>query len=245
VLKCLSKRPEHRYQSMDELLVDLERLREGHVPDAVGEMMARSGGFNVPADYFQKAQMPALVPATPASLANGPKSRWPLVAGLVGSLAAVGIVIAIFAKSGDSSATTTATGPTAPAEPARPAESPTTATSARGDIAAAAVKQVMLAAEPLDAHVFRGDTDLGASPVVLEVPAGQIVEVEIRRNGYRSETLKLDGSTAREVVKLDRVASGGARPAPRPAKPPQEKPVEKPPKKKSGGTSEIVDPWEK
>ncbi len=244
VLKCLSKRPEHRYQSMEELLVDLEKLREGHVPDAVGEMMARSGGFNVPADYFQKAQMPALVPATPASLAERP-SRWPLIAGLVGSLAAVGIVVAIFAKSGDSNATTTpVTEHSAPAERQPGPEPVSTTTGTQAEPAAAAAKQVMLAAEPLDAHVFRGDADLGASPVVIEVPTGQVVEVEIRRKGYKSESVALDGSSARKVVKLDRVApAGGARPAARPAKPP-EKPAEKPPKKKpSGSTGEIVDPW--
>jgi serine/threonine protein kinase len=248
VLKCLSKRPEHRYQSMDELLVDLEKLREGHVPDAVGEMMARSGGFNVPADYFQKAQMPALVPATPASLANASKSRWPLVAGLVGSLAAVGIVVAIFAKSGDSSASAAPPTQNAATEPPRAAEPetapPPVATSAAATPANG--KQVVLAAEPLDAHVFRDGADLGASPLVIEVPAGQVVEVEIQRKGYKSETLKIDGSAARQVVKLERVVPGGAtRPAVKPAKP-VEKPAEKPaPKKKTSGTGEIiVDPWD-
>jgi serine/threonine-protein kinase len=246
VLKCLSKRPEHRYRNVDELLIELEKLREGHVPDAVGEMMARSGGFNVPADYFQKAQMPALVPATPASLADAPRSRWPIVAGLVGSLAAVAVVLAIFAKSGDSNATTSPIVTNVTPEAARTPEPVAAPTGA--PVERATVKQVMLVAEPLDAHVFRGDADLGASPVVVEVPAGQVVEVEIRRNGFKPETVALDGSSARKVVKLDRIASvGGARPVARPAAKPPEKPAEKPPakKKSGGGTGEIVDPWEK
>ena len=39
VLKCLSKRPEQRYQSMDELIVDLDRLLAGASP-AGSEMSA-------------------------------------------------------------------------------------------------------------------------------------------------------------------------------------------------------------
>src|SRR5687768_14951044 len=35
VLKCLSKRPEQRYQTMDEVVADLEKLKAGLVPDAV------------------------------------------------------------------------------------------------------------------------------------------------------------------------------------------------------------------
>ncbi len=54
ILKCLSKKPEGRYQSMEDLGADLERIKNGGVPHAVGEMMARSGGFNVPHDYFKQ-----------------------------------------------------------------------------------------------------------------------------------------------------------------------------------------------
>src|SRR3954471_20138727 len=92
ILKCLSKRPEHRYQSMHELIVEFDKLSAGAVPDAVPEMMSRSGGFNVPADYFAKPQMPAPVPATPSVAPGAGGSRWPLYAGIAGVLAAIAIV---------------------------------------------------------------------------------------------------------------------------------------------------------
>src|SRR5690606_6945758 len=47
VLKCLSKRPELRYQSMDELREDLERVKASQQPLAVGELLQLSNGFDV------------------------------------------------------------------------------------------------------------------------------------------------------------------------------------------------------
>jgi len=104
VLKCLSKRPEHRYQSMGELIVEFDKLAAGGVPDAVPEMMSRSGGFNVPVDYFKKGQMPEPMPATPEH-PGARRSKWPVYAGIAGVLAAIAIVGGIFAKSQQSSAT--------------------------------------------------------------------------------------------------------------------------------------------
>jgi len=235
VLKCLSKRPEHRYQSMDELIAEFDKLKQGLVPDAVPEMMSRSGGFNVPADYFMKGQMPAPVPATPI-LTPKPKSRWPLVAGIAGVLAAVAIVGAIFAKSSSSDAAgAPAVAPTAAL--VAPAATPSPAPD---DITLS--KQVALAVQPLDAHVFRDGKDLGVSPVVIEVEEGKLVELSLERDGYKEQKVVLDGTQSRVSITLEKVARAvrpAYRPAPRPAKD-----AEKPAKKKSSiGGSEIVNPW--
>jgi eukaryotic-like serine/threonine-protein kinase len=239
VLKCLSKRPEQRYQSMDELIIELDKLKDGLIPDAVPEMMSRSGGFNVPADYFKKvARMPEPVPATPAGVR---RSRWPLFAGVAGVCAAIGIVVAIFAKSAEStaslpSATAPASNARATAERADPAPSESASTAVTPVTAPPNTKQVALAIEPLDAHVFEGDKDLGASPVLIHVPDGSTVQLEVRHEGYRTEKITLDGSKTKELVKLTPVRT--YHPVAKP-KPHHGSTTSKP----SFGGGEIVNPW--
>jgi serine/threonine-protein kinase len=92
IQKCLTKRVDGRYPSMGALLADLEKLEHGDTPDALGEMMVRSGAFNVPADYFRTGAMPALVPARPAGVPRG--GRMPLFAAM-GALATLLVALAV------------------------------------------------------------------------------------------------------------------------------------------------------
>lgn len=248
VLKCLSKKPEQRYQSMRELIEDLDKLLKGLVPEAVGEMMARSGGFNVPADFFKSA-MPVPVPATPPTMLG--RRPWPLYAGIAGVIAAVSIVIGIFAFGQYStaaqqqlpSASALATPTPVPSDTA-----PAVSASASAQ-PAVPVNQVLVVAEPIETLVFVGDTKLGEVPQFIEVPEGQSVEVTLRADGYKDATITLDGSQKRKAVVLQPVAKTGAkkppvgnRPPPRPpttstGKPPSSKP----PTTVGGGA--IVNPW--
>ena len=99
---------------------------------------------------------------------------------------------------------------------------------------------------PAEAHVFRGDKDLGLSPVVLEVEEGKTVAVTVRMDGYKDLDLVIDGSKDRESVKLERVptrAGSIARPQSKKAAPDVK--AESKPKKKNGmGGGEIVNPWD-
>jgi serine/threonine protein kinase len=242
ILKCLSKRPEHRYESMHELIVEFDKLAAGGVPDAVPEMMARSGGFNVPVDYFKKGQMPAPVPAMPSHAPGAGGNRWPLYGGIAGVLAAIAIVVGIFAKSQSSSALQTPSATSADPAGSKAIE-PTVVSTPPAPSAAPAGKQVLLAAEPIDAHVFRDGDDLGQSPVMLSIETGKPLDLEIRRDGYKPEKITLDGSNPRAIVKLGKVARASVV-----YRPPTKKseagaqPVVKKPKSSIGG-SEIVNPW--
>ncbi len=246
ILKCLSKRPEHRYQSMQELILEFDTMSAGGVPDAVPEMMSRSGGFNVPVDYFMKGQMPQPVPAMPSQRSGARRSRWPLYAGVAGVLAAIGIVVGIFAKSQSSAAVqtpqSTLTAEGTPNKALAPSAAVVPAVAEPATTPAAASKQVLLAAVPIDAHVFRNTEDLGQSPVMVAVEEGQSVQLEIRRDGYRTDKITLDGSKTREVVKLDKVARAGAAYRPAPGKKVEPSAPAKKPKSAIGG-SEIVNPW--
>jgi eukaryotic-like serine/threonine-protein kinase len=237
VLKCLSKRPEHRYQSMDELIADLDKLKAGNVPDAVPEMMSRSGGFNVPADYFAKPKMPEPVPASPES--GRRKRNWPLFAGLAGVVAAVAIVAAIFAKSSQSGAQSE--GHATAALTAAPAAAPPSAASQE---ALVLTRQVALAVVPQEAHVYEGNKDLGTSPVLLEVEEGKTLALSVRMDGYKELALMVDGSQPRETAKLERLPNrnvGVARPTAKKAA--DAKADSKSKKKASIGGGEIVNPW--
>ncbi|HVY44458.1 MAG TPA: serine/threonine-protein kinase, partial [Minicystis sp.] len=150
ILKCLSKKQEARYASMQDLAADLQRVRTGGVPHAVAEMMARSGGFNVPADYFK--QPSAMVPARPPA-AHTP---WPRIVWIAGAAAAVAIVTAIFvvSQSGAAKDKPSASATAAAAAPPQPAAAAPVATPAAVTAAPAAPPEpkhtmVALAAVPL------------------------------------------------------------------------------------------------
>ena len=243
ILKALSKKPEQRYQPMDELAVDLDKLTRGMIPDAVPEMMSRSGGFNVPADFFKERGMPAPVPATPPT--SGSRGRWGVYAGVAGVVAAIAIVVGIFAKSSSSTASSNlgpAAAPAAPptVAPPAPAVPPPVATPAPE------TRHVLFASEPLDSHVFQDGQDLGAPPITIDVPVGRKVTVEVRREGYKNQLVYLDGSEKKVKINLVRIAGAGGR---RPGRPPagepatSKAPAGQPPPSLGGG--EIVNPWAK
>jgi serine/threonine-protein kinase len=249
VLKCLSKRPEERYQTMGELLGDLHALGRGEVPNAVTEMLTRSNGFNVPADYFNNASLSFSNPALSAPTPSGPqsvakKSPWPLIAGVAGITAAVALAVALFATGNKNDAALAGANANANAEKpvsasaANPAGEAAPATRA----AAPAVKSVALAVEPLDAHVFNGNVDLGPSPVMVDVPVGSRVELQIVRAGYKPGKVTLDGSEARKVVSLDKVAGRNVPRALAAAKP-EKAPAAPAKKRPSVGGGDIVNPW--
>jgi tRNA A-37 threonylcarbamoyl transferase component Bud32 len=203
IQKCLSKKPEQRYATMAALTTDLEKVQQGVVPDAVPEMMSRSGGFNVPADYFRsETGMPAPVPATPMA---GPRPRWGVYAGIASIVACVSVALFAMLRPTASHATP----PAAPtvvvtAPPGPPVAPVASVTAAPPASSAPEMREVLIAVEPSDARVTRDGNDLGALPTSLRIAAGSSVSLLVTHGGYKPQTITLDGSQPRMLVRMER-----------------------------------------
>ncbi|MCE9625141.1 MAG: serine/threonine protein kinase [Deltaproteobacteria bacterium] len=226
IMKCLTKKPELRYQTMDELISDLDKLRAGFAPEAVAELQARTEEDHEPVDYFHVGKDRL----TPRSRF---RKRLPIYAGL-GGLGGLAIFTAVFLGAGKSQDDKK----TPPANDDFPKPNKITVTDAPP---APTTKHIALRIDPEDAHAYKGDEDLGVSEVLLELKQGETVELEIRREGYKTKKIKLDGSQEKSAVRLEKEASP--------------KPSGKPPAKNSGGNSStpikpkpvpsdgVVSPW--
>ncbi len=259
ILKCLSKRPEQRYQSMEELRLDLERMQAGQIPNAVHELLQLSNGFEVPADYFSgPGSSPLSIldqgVAAGASLDDLPafrkKSKAPFLLFLTAGVLAAGAFVYTqrFPGSRLTGNSPLMVGQTAPGQPsmastANPpsrfeATPPPPAQVAPGSV------QVALAFEPSDAHAFYEGRDLGTSPIVLAVDPERPANVRVVRSGFKPKSLVLDGKEQKLIVRLTRSKAGSGEEAEvKPAtKAPPTSEASKAKKKKPG--SIIEDPWE-
>ena len=239
ILKCLTKKPEGRYAGMEQLVLDLEKLESGLLPDAVQEMMARSGGFNVPADYFRSSAMPAPVPASPLGIPK--RSRWPLYAAIAAVASAVGVVaVVLVAKSGSGTAQATSAS-TAASSAQVAASKPTSAAPAT---ASTPVKPAVLAVTPPNAVIKRGDQTFG-NPALVDLPDGASAEVVVSADGYQPQTVTLKAGESKNVAlqKEKPVATGPAAKGPLPPHPTVTATTTAPPAKPAGKRCDPDDPF--
>jgi serine/threonine-protein kinase len=196
ILKCLSKKQEARYQSMEELGADLQRIESGSVPLAVAEMMARSGGFNVPVDYFNPPS--AVVPATPPA---PQKKKWSRLVWSAGAAVAVGLVTTILVISN----IVTGSPPPKVAPPAAASIAPPATASAAP--VEPKKNSVVIAALPMIAMGYRDDKPFKL-PSSIDVEEGKTVSIEVRAEGYETAKVDLDGKETSKTVELKPLKSG-------------------------------------
>jgi tRNA A-37 threonylcarbamoyl transferase component Bud32 len=202
VLKTLTKKPEGRYASMEQLVVELEKVERGLVPEAVQEMMARSGAFHVPADYFRSSLMPEPVPGEPVL----PKQRWPVYTG-VGAIAVVAVVagLAVARSAGnpahaEPSATppqVVATQSPLPAALPAPVPAPT--------VAPVVEREVIVSVVPADATIARDGKELGGAPIALHLAEGVSATLVVTHKGYKTKTVVIQGNEPKQTLTLEPV----------------------------------------
>jgi serine/threonine-protein kinase len=234
ILKCLSKRQDQRYQSMDEIITDIDRLEAGEVPDAVSDLENRAEEFAIPDDYFHASTTAQAIVHSP----NTPRKHSLLIyMGVAGILAAVAILSAIISQGSGSTRAATRRDDAAPQKTAPSATATLTEASTRQPPSAApgsgdtTVRQVVLATEPLDALVYLDGKSIGSSPVVVDVVEGQQARLEIRRTGYKTKEVSVNGSEGRLSVRLEKATNSRALPRSSATK------------GNSATQSELGDPW--
>ena len=229
VVKALAKKPELRYQSMDEIIADLDKLERGISPDAFGEITSRSDEFQIPADYFQN-------PVLSGSTSSSGSKRAILLGALAGvfALGVVGVGLIVYTKSKPVQ-------PPIAASEQPVAEAPPSSTTlelpAQTPIAPAVVKaSTILVAEPTEATItlFGDSTDTPQTSLrTVELAPGEKAKFKIEREGYATVMKTIDydliagGKNPKIIVKLKELPQ--ARPAGRPSPAAKPSPAPSPP----------------
>lgn len=232
VKKCLAKRPEQRYGSMAEFVADIDKVAAGLRPAAARD---RSEDWTAPGAYYDDSSSPG---------SGSRRARGRLLfagAALVVVLAAGLAAIARRSRAPEARPPAAAATAAVGSEPQKPGE-PQVEPLASAVVATPALRQVLVATEPVVAEIYRGKTSLGRSPVSISVPDGQKVELSIKAEGFKDREVVIDGSEMRQSIKLERVAVKT-----RPSKPAAgtPKPASAKAKRPTIGGGEIIDPWSK
>jgi serine/threonine-protein kinase len=240
IMRCLRKKPEERYQTMEELEQDLDRLANGEVPKAAQDMMALSAGYqSLAQSALAAAGMPKPIPAEPM-IAGVPRSKWPLYAGVAGVVVVVGIATAALmggksnAKAAPSN-TVTATDAPKPTATQTAAVTETATTSAPVPTVAKKTRTILVDPPVPTAKIFDdqgkqiGDGSPGAQ--AIDIPEGTTKTFTVKAAGYKDATITLDyvKSPKKITPQMKAIAGGGGATT----------------KPNGGGGSDIDNPWGK
>ena len=230
VMKCLAKRPEQRYQSMDEFVADIDKVTAGIKPTAARE--ARED-LTEPGSYYEDG-------APSGARAGKRRLAWLGAAVVVALVAGAAVLTRKPPPPPAAPPVVVAPAPPAPAEPK---------VEPMGQAPAGpTLRQVLLATEPVAAEIFKGTENLGTSPVSVSVPEGQSVELTIKAAGFKETRVVVDGSDPSQSIRLESLTAVRGKPQkPGPQKPAPAKPAPAKPggKRPSLGGGEIIDPWSK
>jgi serine/threonine-protein kinase len=233
IMRCLEKKPEDRYQSMHELHSDLLLLQAQNLE-------ALPVPWSAQAEAMGDLPLPANEPEFTTHSLRPPR-RWPLYVAIAAPLVLVGSVFAFQVSSMNKAARPVLHPPSEPAAAAVVAPAPELDAPPPVAPPEPESTKVILAIAPTGAHVFRGEVDLGSSPVVIDVPHDSEVDVELRHPAYKTRRLVLDGSESRLAIELEPLKKSKQKRKP---SGPSARKSKSSPKTPIGGEL-FVEPWEK
>jgi hypothetical protein len=218
VAKCLAKKPEQRFASMEEVMAELERISEA-IPSKIPRdrspklvvlpAPAKSPGpktqiVNPFSETTPVSSQTNLIPA---------RSRWPALVGIGGLAAAAVAAAAAVLSTNRSQSQPAGSDATPPSPDAGKAPAPDSTQPLVEPIPSVTKKRVSLSVVPSDSHIYRDGEDLGTRSAVVSVEEGATVEIEVRRRGFKTKKVLLDGNQEEWTVRLDR-EPGIKRPSP-------------------------------
>jgi len=265
ILKAMEKNADQRYQSMTELIADLDTLASGGEIDMGGRP-----GVAPPGNLADALEPPAH--AEIAAHDEGGVPAFVMLAAAALALLVVGLGVggAVFFMTDDddgqalAQADSDATDPppanaqptdtATPPEPSAPSTNDTQPTAVQPtqapDTPAAPVPTVHITSDPPEAEVLLGGVMVGNTPVDLPRPATGTQTITLRLRGHQESTVQISPQTGDSLsltLEPDRPAptTRRSRPIPQPivqqaAPPPAPVPARPPPRPR---TSEVVDPW--
>ncbi len=273
IMKCLAKKPDARYQTMQETLSDLELVEQGLTPAAVVEGVRRASQASVRGEAARTGSNTGLT----VDVGNFelPKRKGLGLALGGGALALALGAAALLFFTRDEAPTTVTPEPSAtpaPASPSTPAPAPAPAAneaptpapapapepaplpdapSAAEAPAAEETVRVQIASTPSGAEVHNDGALLGRTPFEIDRPkrAEQALDLVLKMSGYKDLPVRVSPYTQEKLtVTLER-KRGGVAPAARPTPPPATNKPAEPPKQeeprrpRTRPSTEVLDPW--
>ena len=193
VMKCLAKKPDHRYASMEALIEEIDCIERGATPVARREMT-------------QRAMTRTLPSSIPPEFQSASRRRWPVY--VIGLLVVAGAGSAVYF--GTLGPRDRAAKVAFDSRLAFRSEDALSSLKKQTEVTAAP-REVALVLAPIDAHVYRNGTDLGAMPVSVKLLIGEVAQLEVKRQGFFTRKVKIDGRKARVIVRLTPIP--GVKPA--------------------------------